>query len=383
MKSSRILAPFSRVTSGRTFIPEIDGLRFVAIFTVVLYHLNTHFVRTVEGMDTSSGAAQAWEVLVSRLGLGVQVFFAISGFILALPFARHHLLAADKPRLRPYFWRRLTRLEPPYLISLAVLFAGGIVMGEYSFREGLPHLGASVVYLHNIIYDAWSTINPVAWSLEVEVQFYILAPVLSLIFAIRSTPLRRGIMVGIILASVLWSYYALDFIEDIRLRKSLLNNLHFFYIGFLLADVFLKEWQQAAKRAWLGDIAGILALPLLWWGAKLNPINASVFLLGVGLLFVGAFRGHWVRRFFQNPWIATIGGMCYSIYLLHYAGLAILMRFTQHLTWGEGYLTNYVIQCLVVLPILLVGCALFFRFFERPFMYKDWPQRLRQRLQKK
>ena len=383
MATPKILAPFTRITSGRALIPEIDGLRFFAIITVVLYHLNTQLLRASSTIDAGQSSDSLWGMVVSRLGLGVQVFFAISGFVLALPFARHHLQGSARVSLKPYFWRRLTRLEPPYILALLLLFAGGVAMGEYSLMEGLPHLGASILYIHNIVYDAWSTINPVAWSLEVEVQFYILAPVLSLVFAIRHVTTRRLAMALVILASILWSYYAKGWIEDIHMRKSLLNNLHYFLTGFLLADVYLNEWQRKARLEWLNDVLGLIALPLLWYGTKLYPANAVAFIVGICLLFLAAFRGKLFRTFFQNPWVVTIGGMCYTIYLLHYALFALVMKFTTQVGIGTAYLPNYLLQCLLVLPMLLIASALYFRYFERPFMRKDWPQRVMQRIRRK
>ncbi len=54
-----------------------------------------------------------------RLDLGVKVFFAISGFVLALPFLKYYLGISDKKvQLKSYFIRRLTRLEPPFIITL-------------------------------------------------------------------------------------------------------------------------------------------------------------------------------------------------------------------------------------------------------------------------
>ena len=49
---------------------------------------------------------------------GVQLFFVISGFVLALPFASHYLCQTRAVSLRAYFLRRLTRLEPPYVLSM-------------------------------------------------------------------------------------------------------------------------------------------------------------------------------------------------------------------------------------------------------------------------
>ena len=67
-----------------------------------------------------------WGLLSPRV-LGVLLFFTISGFILGLPFARQYLVAA-RPVSFGFYRRRVTRLEPPYLISMLLLFAMGIVL---------------------------------------------------------------------------------------------------------------------------------------------------------------------------------------------------------------------------------------------------------------
>ncbi|MDX5326328.1 MAG: acyltransferase family protein, partial [Bacteroidota bacterium] len=87
----KILSSLKRVTSQR-FIPEIDGLRFVAIMPVLFMHLGTGFLDYSK--DYSSKVINQENPLRRILvegDLGVLIFFAISGFILALPFAKQHL----------------------------------------------------------------------------------------------------------------------------------------------------------------------------------------------------------------------------------------------------------------------------------------------------
>jgi peptidoglycan/LPS O-acetylase OafA/YrhL len=102
-----------RTTSGGNFIPEIDGLRFIAVISVVLFHIVNHYIDKCSFALTESIAATHF---VQYFGNGVYLFFAISGFILALPFAKHYLISEPKPKLKAYFLRRLTRLEPPSII---------------------------------------------------------------------------------------------------------------------------------------------------------------------------------------------------------------------------------------------------------------------------
>src|ERR1700733_6334081 len=117
-----LIARLSRIQGSSHLVPELEGLRFVAICSVFLTHLNGYLL----AKDTEPWAIAAqgsWIDLALRQGgLGVQLFFVISGFVLAPPFARMRLGLGPKVKLGPYFLRRLTRLEPPYLLCLISLF---------------------------------------------------------------------------------------------------------------------------------------------------------------------------------------------------------------------------------------------------------------------
>jgi peptidoglycan/LPS O-acetylase OafA/YrhL len=114
------LASFRRITSNGTYIPEIDGLRFIAILAVVFLHCYGELLDRmgigVKAMNDQPGLLR----LLGHGGYGVEIFFAISGFILALPFARQYLQDGRKVRLPAYFLRRVTRLEPPYILWLLI-----------------------------------------------------------------------------------------------------------------------------------------------------------------------------------------------------------------------------------------------------------------------
>ncbi len=162
---------FRRITTQKRFIPQIDGLRFVAISSVALLHLYA-------ALETGIIPAP-WTMSSDFPKRGVELFFAISGFILGIPFASHYVLKAAKVDLKQYFLRRLTRLEPPYFISLLVWAAVQMIAGHRHLGEMGPHLLSSFAYLHNAFFGAFpGAINLVAWSLEIEIQFYVLVPLL-------------------------------------------------------------------------------------------------------------------------------------------------------------------------------------------------------------
>ena len=372
--SGRLLAHLSRQTSSGRFIPEMDGLRFVAIGLVFLFHLNGYLI--VKSGSYYSFSQADWLEQVAVVGFrGVELFFVISGFILGLPFAGHYLTGGRKVSLRKYYLRRLTRLEPPYVVSILVLFALALGLQGQHFVDQYRHVAASLFYQHDLIYGA---IRGVSWSLEIEVQFYLLVPVLTMLFAIPNVWLRRGIMVGMILAVL--AVQPLILPGHPRLALSILAYLQFFLIGFLLADIFLVDWNQSPSRSPYWDAIAMLGWPLLFvvlhssrWGHWLFP-----FLIFV--LYCAAFRGIIFNRLFINPWITAIGGMCYSIYLIHYEVISAVGRFTRDWTAGTSYWLHLSAQFLLVGGAVLVVCAAFFLLIEKPCMRPDWPQRLWNRI---
>ena len=87
---------------------------------------------------------------------------------------------------------------------MLILFLGGLVaLGVTAGLSLWPNLIASLLYQHNLIYGHGSAINGVAWSLEVEVQFYLLAPLFAAVFSIQSVLARRAVLLGAMSAAPL------------------------------------------------------------------------------------------------------------------------------------------------------------------------------------
>ena len=180
----------------------MDGLRFAAIGMVILFHLNG-YLTAKSPLYSAAPPHSDWLAQAAIVGFrGVELFFVISGFILGLPFAAHYLKGAAPVNLRKYYLRRLTRLEPPYIVALLLLFILAAGIEGAPPASFYPHLAASLFYLHSLIYGTFSPAMGVAWSLEIEVQFYILVPLLTLLFAIRNRKLRRSSIAILILAAL-------------------------------------------------------------------------------------------------------------------------------------------------------------------------------------
>ncbi|MCE5278363.1 MAG: acyltransferase [Planctomycetaceae bacterium] len=440
--ATRALGAFSRVTSSGKFITEIDALRFIAIVSVLNFHARTKFFPD-EVHALGQGVVGTANWLYSCGWFGVQLFFVISGFILCTPFAEHHLNNRARIPISKYFLRRVTRLEPPYIINLVLLLALMLLcpvvrepqFASLSVGEYFQHFAASLAYSHNLVYQEMSYINWVTWTLEIEVQFYILAPLLAGVFALRRAWLRRGVLVGAIALSCFmehryymhwtwlgaldtaalgaWWHNLVGFLSTMDVHMTLLGQIRFFLVGFLLADIYLTVWKGQPRKCFAWDAAGAAAwavIPVLvaaqqtlpqWLQAARQPFwtlagqHAAATALGdvaavldgmllpaaMLLAYVGAFRGRLLNVFFRNPLIATIGGMCYTIYLYHgfliepalWPTAGLTGRIEAALTWRS------LVQSALMAGFVVAAAGGLFLLFEKPFMYKDWPARLSQR----
>ena len=375
------------MSSGRVFVPQVDGLRFVAIMAVLAYHVRS--IGSYHLHATPAGTAVEGDVvnnLFSTGHLGVELFFAISGFILSLPFARWRL-AGEKPvSLRAYYIRRVSRIEPPYVIHLALLFFycafilrfqsmhQHYFVGTGWFNYSVSHLLASLLYVNSFVYGTHPYPNIVLWSLAVEVQFYLLAPLLARVFQITGTWLRRGLILSAIVFTPALVGHVGGWLGGSHiywLGSSVLGNLQFFLVGFLLADWYATLTAPPPRNYYwdLAAILGVVTVVVFRNSAWIYP--ALPFLIGLGCL--AAFCGTVTFRILGIRWITTIGGMCYTIYMYHWLLISGLIRVTiklsTHILW-----LDLLIQYIVLSAGIITISSVLFALFERPFMQRDWFQ---------
>jgi peptidoglycan/LPS O-acetylase OafA/YrhL len=375
-KTEWLAGRLSRVTSSGELIPEIDGLRFIAISTVIFHHLLAMFLsnsgRSPEVRTTAewfTAAEQSWLVIPAYCGhFGVHLFFVISGFILALPFAKRAFNQLPAPGLKSYYLRRLTRIEPPYVLCLIVVF---LIHWEQT-GEGLqlvPNLIASLFYSHGLVYGRESLINGVTWSLEIEIQFYLLTPLLVYVFRLRNAVARRALIVALIVGFSLLSQWVIYPSGSARLDLTLLNFAHYFLTGYLLADLYLTGRFRNSKKHYLWDAVTLVAAAAIF--AVLSRFGHLYFLLPllIGLLYAGFFLGRLSNAFVRMRWIVIIGGMCYTIYLYHILIISNVMTKTIPLaSITRPFNLDFAIQCLMILPVVFVICGGLFVYTEKPFM---------------
>src|SRR6185295_4007862 len=228
------------------------------------------------------------------------------------------------------------------------------------------NLIASLFYVHAPVFQRGSEINPVAWSLEVEVQFYLLAPLLCRVFAVKNVGARRALLIfAILLFSAANSFIAG---KPPFLSRSLPGYLHYFLLGILLADWYLVEGRRGFTRSTRWDLLGLAA----WCGLGVGLLQAStprpLLLPLIFIAYMAAFRGRVAHAIIGAPLLTTIGGMCYTIYLYH----PLIIDEVGLWTWQfcrpeQPFWRIYLVQAFLIgIPILVVGAVLF-AFLERPF----------------
>lgn len=378
-RASRLLSWLRKPVAPGQLVPQMEGLRCAALWLVFLLHFHQAVLmsmpESLHAVIKSSALARVCEAG----DFGVQLFFAISGFVLALPFAKWRLKEGKPVTLKRYFFRRLIRLEPPLLINLILLTPLAVwVFHKLSLSDVPWHFGWTMGYGHRLFLGEQSPINRVTWSLETEAQFYVLMPLLAHVFRITNAGPRR-------LTLIILGLICLPFKDHLN-RALILSHLEYFMGGLLLADLYVTKWSQtpAGLKRW--DGIGALAWMGMFGTLLLFPSNqiGTHFLLALctGLAFAAALRGPISSRFWSLPWLTLCGGMCYTFYLYHdpviKASVAALRRVASA-EWS--YDTRFVGGFLIVAPLTLVISAVLFALFERPFMgWKSRPERERKSL---
>jgi peptidoglycan/LPS O-acetylase OafA/YrhL len=187
------------------------------------------------------------------------------------------------------------------------------------------------------------------------VQFYLLAPVLALLFAIRKPAFRRSVIVAAIVATSVsfpWTdltaarYNSLIWMAHL----SLAGNIQYFLTGFLLAEFFLLfPPARYCNRGW--DILTLIGWPLLAFMLMVAPQITFITLPAIVLaLYVAAFYGNFSSSAFASLWVASIGGMCYSIYLLHNYAIAAIGFVTERFAHTYPFGIRLAVQAVLITP---------------------------------
>jgi len=330
--------------------PEIDGLRSIAVLSVVLYHF---------GVPGLGGGF-----------VGVDIFFVISGYLIGGILWGEHARTGTVSLIRFYI-RRFRRLAPAFFaMAAAVALVGWFVLLPAEYREFSKSLIAATVYLANVqfwrqagYFDSGADEKVLlhTWSLSVEEQFYVVLPLLILLLRGRAG----------LLHAALWAVFAGSLAANLlltpRMPEAAFYLFHFraweLMAGVLLAIAHhqgrrLPEGVQAAASA-LGLLVLAGSVVLIRPGPGFPGVQALFPVLGTVLILAGAGQANRVNRVLALRGPVFIGLISYSLYLWHWP------VFSLSTTWRGAYAGPLEVAGWIGLSLVLA--VLSWRFVEQPF----------------
>lgn len=350
------------------YMPGLDGIRALAVFAVIAYHLE---------FGWASGGF-----------LGVGVFFVLSGYLIT-NLLMMEWMNTGQIHLR-YFWiRRARRLLPGQLLVLIVVIAWVILFNFSGLADLWGDFLASLFYVTNW----WFIFNDVGyfsnfgqpspllhfWSLAVEEQFYLVWPFL-LLLGLRFVQ-KRKLLIGFILIGVLISAFGMASLYQPGLMDT--SRVYFgtdtrafaLMIGAILAlclpnQMFEGKIAENKCLRILLDIIGAISLAILFWMVyETNQYEAFLYRGGMVLQCIAAAAvvaaaihpSTLISRILGCKPLCWFGVRSYGIYIWHYPIIVLFFPIS-----GEG---NSIARILIQILITILVASLSWRFIEQPIRY--------------
>lgn len=337
---------------------NIQALRAVAALLVVVGHAlhETQAISTLVGRDAPDLSFIYW-------GFGVDIFFVISGFIMAYTSAG---LFGQRGAWRVFLTRRLTRIVPLYWLLTTVLLIGGAIAPRLLNVpiDDWRHVLASYAFIPSLRVPG--EIRPVmalGWTLNMEMFFYVLfAGALTL-------PFRRGMTALAVVIGGLALFGMIVRPEQVQLAFWSQSIILEFLMGCLLGVAYLQGARLTPAVAVTVAAVGVLGM-VKFGGPESGANLPDAVRWGIPALLIVAAAG--LARSATSRgmlWLAALGNASYSLYLVHPFVLRPMRIIWTHLVGGALPLTAYVAAATALATIVAI---LTYRFVERPLL--RWAQ---------
>ncbi len=367
------------------FSAGLTGVRGLAVMMVLSFHLFA-----LAGPRVLSINFGGWQItyhwLITCSWMGANVFFVLSGFLLAIPFVRNIEGAGAEVLVAPYLMRRIRRVVPAYWFQIIVL---AVIL---FFTAKIPDWLTIILhftFMQNIS-DAYAfELNRVYWTLPTEFGYYLLLPLFAAsvtFFSYRKRAVWLLLCGSLIAFAVAYRVAAYAAVADATIEKKVFALLQLpglidhFAIGMLLAWVYVRYAAAVSSRladgVMLTGLIGIASMMALldhvyvdyWNGHVLMFIGYTITACFIGMLVLGvAMGGRLSRTLFANPIMLALGIVSYSLYLWH---LPIQI-------WTQKLLDHYLVAgdrlwwlVAISIPLSLLAAILSYFWIERPFMLR-------------
>lgn len=299
------------------YIPSLDGLRAFAIILVLLAHSNFPLSFFENG------------------GVGVPVFFALSGFLITTLLLEEFKKNKDLS-FKAFYIRRTFRLFPALYTLLAVNFIYAFFFNSEMFSKILPEIIASGLYVYNLSW-LWHVKKVMLyhnWSLGVEEQFYLIWPII-LYFFLKNSTLKKisTILIAFILFFFIVTSFPIIHNRVFDILSSVLNVSIF--IGCLLAVLRWRGVLRFTVPNYFAFICFFLIIIIGFLPNKKIGIYNPFFhnLVGVFAIviiyYLITIKEGFINKFLASRGMVFIGKISYSLYLWH---LPVFRIFAMHST---------------------------------------------------
>ncbi len=379
--SSQPTAAAARSAEPRRF-EELEAYRGIAALCIIVFHAYQHSPQLAAGLPAYPYEGTPLHALFLGLHLS-GVFFALSGFLLFLPFARAAIELSGPRSARGFLVKRLIRILPLYYLTLLIVWAWRFVGQPEQVSDLLLHL--SFTHVFHPTYIFW-TLGP-AWSLAVEVHFYLLLAACSpLLYRLCARFEQRGrrvallaALVGLLIAaSGLYKWWAFNHPaitpESYPVFYSLPAKLDALGLGMLLALLVAARRSATLFRAPLARLLQLLGFSLIALSIMLESVFPLIALyfstlvaLGTTMLISSTVlgpRGSWLERAFCLPAPQFLGTISYGLYLLHEPLMIELGRAGLLLPSTP---LSFPLTALSVIALAVAAATLCHHLIERPF----------------
>lgn len=320
-----------------SYIPELQGLRGIAVLAVVAYHCHPRFLHT-------------WFYGASLWGwAGVNLFFVLSGFLITSIL----LESRGKPHyFRNFYGRRVLRIWPVYVLVLVVCYLNApwfIGPPVWTAIKTAPWW-AYVLFLQNLFHLTLPPALGPTWSLAIEEQYYFVwAPIVRVL---RATWLLAVVLIGCLIAAPLFRMSHFAWITPTHT----LTHIDGIAMGSLLALGLYSL--PLSRRTWLS--IGIIAMPVGFVCAGTIAGGTAFLDTALTTLFAGAVLSciastgarNYVNAALRRGPLAYYGRVSYGLYMTH---IGVFVYFG----WFDARMDHYgVTGDLAVVGFRLVACTL-------------------------